>query len=139
MNFGSKIQSCRGLLKTSNLRILVRRSCYNNKNSNSKLYTSNINFPSFKVHGSKNFGYLFTNQPNMKVIKSIVLNRDPNKVTKYDGNELLEGAIYAVEAVTNILASNKDLSSSELSHLLTPKCYENIIRKFSDDARFQKG
>ena len=50
---------------------------------------------------------------------------------------LNEGSLYAVEAVTKILATKYESNFSELSQLLTPSCFRNIHKiHLSDYLKF---
>ena len=126
MNARTKLNLCLGILRIPSYQVPYLQSCIGQQSK--RFYTINSNFPSIKIKGENTFGE-FTNRPNYQVFASVVINGEvhsPPKKLPVHPNELVEGSLYAVEAVTKILATKYETNFSELSQLLTPSCFRNI-------------
>jgi len=90
---------------------------------------SNANFPSFSTKGDFQD---FTKSPNMTTIVSIVNHGEcvPPKATLFSDqmlkSSLLEGSLYAVEAVTQTISKHKNIKASNLTSQLTSDCLNRL-------------
>ena len=123
MNVGIKLKTCSGFLRIPSFQVLCLRSF-----GDDKLFKDNQNFPSIKIKGENKFGE-FTNYPNFNIFASVAINgkiHTKGKNSPVDPDELVEGSLYAIEAVTEILAIKNESNFDELSELLTKSCLRNI-------------
>ena len=125
MNVGVKLKTCSGFLRLPSFQVLWLRSFGDNK-----LFKDNQNFPSIKIKGENKFGE-FTNYPNFNIFASVAINgkvHTKGKNSPVDPDELVEGALYAIDAVTNILAvaNLNKYNFEDLSELVTKNCFRNI-------------
>merc|ERR1711997_476375 len=100
--------------------------------SESKFGTSNLNFPSYTTR--KNYKD-FEQTPNVEAVANIMvygLSISPNLYLfpeKNGANSLMEGSLYAIEAVTKNIANSiggKEKKTSDLTTQLTENCQRNL-------------
>ena len=80
--------------------------------------------PRISIKGNNSFGNR-TTRPSPKVATCIMLQGKPNNFQ--DSEELIEGALFAIETVTQILSSKQDLENSDLVKHTTEQCFKHII------------
>ena len=128
MNVGTKLKTCNSFLRIPSFQVLCLRSF-----GDGKLNKDNQNFPSIKIKGENKFGN-FTTYPNFNIFASVAINgkiHTKGKNSPVDPDELVEGALYAIDAVTQVLAVvniNKYQKNkfADLPELLTKNCYRDI-------------
>ena len=76
------------------------------------------------IYGNNSFGDR-TTRPGRKVAERIMFEGKPNNFQ--DSEELLEGALYAIEMITQTLSSNQDLENSDLVEYTTEHCFKHIV------------
>ena len=86
----------------------------------------------FNVFTTKENLQDFVKVPHRQITKNILFHEHPNPGTCYEldleNQDLINGALMAVETVSKILSTGEKLS--ELSDLLTPKCNTAIRNQF---------
>ena len=127
----NKLTKSLTLLKSNPIRVVLFRCC--SQENPSRFHQANSDFPSFSLR-SKDLIPTLTTRPNIHVISSVIVNGKaiPTEAIQ----ELVLGATYAIEAVTNILSSTHDLANTELSQFCTPNLFKKLCNKFKVDDRY---
>ena len=92
---------------------------------------SNQDFPNFTTKGrhSKDFEK-FIKSPGIRTFAGVLVYGMPNpgRISDFDmqANELIDGSLLAINAVTQIIAHEPNIEESELSDFLTADCFEKI-------------
>ena len=76
------------------------------------------------IYGNNSFGDRKT-RPGFKVAECIMFEGKTNNFQ--DSEKLIEGALFAIETVTQILSSKQDLENSDLVKHTTEQCFKHII------------
>ena len=121
------------LLKNNPIRVVLYRCCSQDSQTPSRFHQSNSDFPSFSLR-SKDLIPTLTTRPNINVVSSVIVNGKAIPTEKAE--DLVLGATYAIEAVTNILSSTHDLANTELSQFCTPNLFKRLCNKFKVDDRY---
>ena len=128
----TKLQTCLGIIRVNQFQVLCKRFCSQATNI---FNSSNIGFPSFSTTLNQT-NPTIQKIPNISVVSTLIVYGKPhvvNQSKKFDPDKLLEESLSAVEAVTKTLATNNDLLASNVSELMTNKCYNQITSVFSND------
>lgn len=100
-------------------------------------------FPSFTTLGNTSTDFsAFTKSPPLDVIASVIVRGAAN--SPFDKNvldeqpeELVEGALMAMQSVTDALANREDLKEDqELSEQMTSECFQRVVELVERDQRF---
>jgi hypothetical protein len=117
---------------------IQKRCCSSQDIHDSPLPPNNSNFPSFTTIGQHSSDFkTFCKSPNLNVVASMILNGYPNTPFKDFNQEssdrLIEGSLFAVEAVTKTLAQEDNIDS--MSEQLTTECLEKLTKIIATDPR----
>ena len=117
---------CLRLLKLPNPILASSRWC-----SSIPQPKSNLDFPNFTTNGkhSKDFSK-FIKSPKLPIAATVIIfgATNPGRIPEFDmqAQELIDGSLLAINAVTQIIAHEPNIENSELSDFLTADCFEKV-------------
>ena len=123
------------LLRSTKLFLNSSRLC-----SSTPTPKSNEDFPNFTTNGkhSKDFSK-FVKSPNLHVVSSVIVwgQTNPGRITEWDmqAQELIDGSLLAINAVSQIIAHEPNIDNSELSDFLTADCFEKVCALLNENKK----